>query len=78
MVMTGLHARDVVEAVKLATDARRIENGLSEPTPAYCLIANSSARAVGFILSTARRHKQWAVLRTDDPPCDPATARPAG
>jgi len=32
-------------------------------TPADYLIDNTSARAVSFILSTARRHHAWAGIR---------------
>jgi UDP-N-acetylglucosamine 2-epimerase len=62
IMMTGLDARDVVEAVRVAM-LTRLTHGISEVTPNDYLIENTSSRAVNFILSTARRHKSWAGLR---------------
>ena len=62
IVMTGLDAHDVAEAVRVAMLARLV-HGVSEITPNDYLIENTSSRAVNFILSTARRHKMWAGLR---------------
>lgn len=62
IIMTGLHAGDMVAAVEVAqSDARRV--GIDELTPQDYLIANTSQRAVNFILSTANRHHQWAGIR---------------
>jgi UDP-N-acetylglucosamine 2-epimerase len=63
IVMTDLDAHDVVEAVAVATKARRPEHGVSAVTPGDYLIENTSVRAVNFILSTSRRHKSWAGIR---------------
>lgn len=63
IIMTGLDAHDVVEAVTLARSTRRPEHGVSPLTPRDYLIENTSARVVNFILSTARRHQSWAGLR---------------
>ncbi|HEY5179516.1 MAG TPA: UDP-N-acetylglucosamine 2-epimerase [Dermatophilaceae bacterium] len=63
IVMTDLDAHDVVEAVTVATKARRPEHGVSTVTPGDYLIENTSVRAVNFILSTSRRHKSWAGIR---------------
>jgi UDP-N-acetylglucosamine 2-epimerase (non-hydrolysing) len=62
LVMTGLHAGDVVEAIRLLRsepDARRAPREI----PAEYQIANTSERAVRFIMSTARRHAGWAGIR---------------
>jgi UDP-N-acetylglucosamine 2-epimerase (non-hydrolysing) len=37
--------------------------GVTASTPDDYLIADTSQRAVNFILSTARRHAAWAGLR---------------
>lgn len=63
IIMTGLDAHDVVEAVKVAIAGEPARSGVSASTPADYLIDNTSPRAVNFILSTARRHKAWAGLR---------------
>jgi len=63
IIMTDLDAHDVVEAVTVATKARRPEHGVSTVTPGDYLIENTSVRAVNFILSTSRRHKSWAGIR---------------
>ncbi|QTE29016.1 non-hydrolyzing UDP-N-acetylglucosamine 2-epimerase [Pengzhenrongella sicca] len=69
IVMTGLDAGDVVAAVTLAIAATGAGpgSGVSERTPADYLITNTSQRTVSFILSTARRHRDWSGLR------DPST-----
>lgn len=64
ILMTGLHADDVVAAVKVAMDRPRKARGVSESTPDDYLVANTSERAVNFILSTARRHRAWSGLRS--------------
>jgi UDP-N-acetylglucosamine 2-epimerase (non-hydrolysing) len=58
ILMTGLDAGDVVQNVAAA---------MADPVkvvPAEYDIANTSQRAVGFILSTAHRHHQWAGIRS--------------
>ena len=63
IIMTGLDAHDVVEAVTVAMASKPTNNCMSAVTPNDYLIDNTSSRAVNFILSTARRHKSWAGLR---------------
>ncbi len=63
IVMTDLDTRDVVEAVAIAMKAGRSRQGVSSMTPDDYLIANTSVRAVNFILSTARRHHSWSGIR---------------
>jgi len=63
IVMTGLDAHDVVQAVKGAMANTPQEHGVGLVTPPDYLIENTSSRAVNFILSTARRHKSWTGLR---------------
>lgn len=62
IMMTGLDALDVVEAARTVlvedtNDSRR------DSTPHDYLIANTSARTVRFIMSTARRHHAWSGIR---------------
>jgi UDP-N-acetylglucosamine 2-epimerase len=65
IIMTGLDVSDVVEAVGVAAERPR---GLHSPDPALIpdeyQVTNTSERAVRFIMSTARRHAQWAGIRT--------------
>ncbi|MBZ4496666.1 non-hydrolyzing UDP-N-acetylglucosamine 2-epimerase [Dermacoccus sp. Tok2021] len=63
IVMTGLHAQDMVMAVRVAMDAGYQRDGVSDITPEDYLIDNCSQRAVNFILSTAHRHHEWAGIR---------------
>lgn len=63
ILMTGLHADDVVAAVGVAMAAGRTRDGVGHLTPDDYLVANTSERAVNFILSTARRHHAWAGIR---------------
>ncbi|HMM93619.1 UDP-N-acetylglucosamine 2-epimerase (non-hydrolyzing) [Phycicoccus sp.] len=63
ILMTGLDAHDVVEAVTVAMGAPRVRGEIGERTPEDYLIANTSERTVNFILSTARRHHDWAGIR---------------
>lgn len=62
ILMTGLDPRDVVAAVELAT-ATQGPRGVPHRTPDDYQVADTSLRTVAFILSTARRHKQWSGLR---------------
>ena len=64
ILMTGLDAHDVVEAVAVAMAADHSRDGVGHLTPDDYLIANTSERTVNFILSTARRHHAWAGIRT--------------
>jgi UDP-N-acetylglucosamine 2-epimerase (non-hydrolysing) len=59
IMMTGLDAHDVVEAVAVAMAAKRTQAHI----PGDYLIANTSERAVGFIMSTTRRHASWSGIR---------------
>ncbi len=63
IMMTGLHAEDVIAAVQVAMDSGYTRKGVSHLTPDDYLIENTSERAVKFILSTARRHEQWEGIR---------------
>lgn len=71
IIMTGLDARDVVEAVRVAMVAP-LKRGVSQRVPGDYEVTNTSERVVNFILSTARRHAAWAGLR----PASPAAAEP--
>jgi UDP-N-acetylglucosamine 2-epimerase (non-hydrolysing) len=57
IIMTGLDVEDVVDAVAVAID------GVRAPIPAGYDIDNPSQRTVNFIISTARRHHDWAGIR---------------
>ncbi len=59
IVMTGLDAEDVVDAIRLQLAFRNEESAL----PAGYEIKNTSSRVARFVLSTARRHPHWAGLR---------------
>lgn len=63
IMMTGLHADDVVAAVQVAMDSGYARDGVSHLTPDDYLIDNTSERTVKFILSTAHRHHQWEGIR---------------
>jgi len=64
IVMTGLDAHDVVEAVRFVMDDIGPRGPASGTRPADYQICNTSERVVKFILSTARRHRAWSGLRT--------------
>ncbi len=63
IMMTGLDRDDVVAAVGVAMAAGYRRDGVSNLTPDDYLIDDTSDRTVRFILSTTRRHKQWAGIR---------------
>lgn len=63
IIMTGLNAEDVVTAVGMAMSSGHERKGISNVTPDDYLVDNTSQRTVQFILSTARRHHQWAGIR---------------
>ncbi|QKE85631.1 UDP-N-acetylglucosamine 2-epimerase (non-hydrolyzing) [Arthrobacter sp. NEB 688] len=63
ILMTGLDAHDVVEAVAVAMASGHTRDGVGHLTPDDYLIDNTSERTVNFILSTARRHHAWAGIR---------------
>lgn len=65
ILMTGLHAADVVNAVDIAITGALKRDQASARIPEDYLIDNTSERTVNFIMSTAHRHHEWAGLRTD-------------
>jgi UDP-N-acetylglucosamine 2-epimerase len=60
IVMTGLDPAGVVEAVAFAI-AQHAGSGLA--CPADYQVRDTSRRVVSFILSTVRRHHEWAGIR---------------
>jgi UDP-N-acetylglucosamine 2-epimerase (non-hydrolysing) len=62
ILMSGLDVDDVIVAVSVA-NGRSTENRAPRSMPTGYEIADSSTRAVNFILSTAKRHHQWAGIR---------------
>jgi UDP-N-acetylglucosamine 2-epimerase (non-hydrolysing) len=60
IMMTGLHAPDVVAAIDAVGGVGGVQPAL---LPADYAIDNTSERAVRFIMSTARRHAAWSGLR---------------
>lgn len=63
IIMTGLNRDDVVDAIAVAMAAGQSRDGIGRLTPEDYLIDNTSERAVNFILSTARRNREWAGIR---------------
>jgi UDP-N-acetylglucosamine 2-epimerase len=59
IVMTGLNADDVVDAVSIQVGSASEERVL----PAGYEIADTSARTARFVVSTANRHSGWAGVR---------------
>ena len=62
ILMTGLDAANVVEAVRFAVS----DDDRASRVPDDYRIGDCSRRAVGFILSTHRRHHSWAGVRTGE------------
>lgn len=62
IMMTGLNADDVVAAVELTMATHHKSPSETVVPEDYC-ITNTSERTVKYILSTARRHHQWAGVR---------------
>ena len=60
ILMTGLDAANVVEAVRFAVS----DNDRASRVPDDYRIADCSRRAVGFILSTHARYESWLGIRT--------------
>ncbi|MEU4470477.1 UDP-N-acetylglucosamine 2-epimerase (non-hydrolyzing) [Micromonospora sp. NPDC023888] len=60
IIMTGLDPQGVVEAVEV-TVAQVAADGV--PCPADYQVPDTSRRVVDFILSTVRRHHDWAGIR---------------
>jgi UDP-N-acetylglucosamine 2-epimerase (non-hydrolysing) len=61
IITTGLEPSGVVEAV--ATTLDQAATGDSVPCPPEYRIADTSRRVTNFILSTVRRHHEWAGVR---------------
>lgn len=59
IIMTGLDPENVVEAVNVVIT----DQSAGQHVPADYAIDNCSERAVRFVLSTQRRHRQWLGLR---------------
>lgn len=62
IMMTGLDTDDMVAAVALVMADRGDAVGVSRLPDDYA-ICNTSERVVKFVLSTVRRHAQWAGIR---------------
>ncbi|GIJ77671.1 UDP-N-acetylglucosamine 2-epimerase (non-hydrolysing) [Micromonospora phaseoli] len=60
IIMTGLDPAGVVEAVRVVVD-QFVAHGV--PCPADYLLPDTSRRVVDFVLSTVRRHHDWAGIR---------------
>jgi UDP-N-acetylglucosamine 2-epimerase len=60
IIMTGLDPEGLIEAIGVAVGHA---NGEGVPCPDDYVIDNTSRRVVNFILSTARRHHDWAGIR---------------
>jgi UDP-N-acetylglucosamine 2-epimerase len=69
IMMTGLDPAGLVEATRVAVDQAGAEG---VRCPADYLVSDTSRRVVGFILSTVRRHHDWAGIR---PPLSTKRAR---
>lgn len=61
IILAGLDPPNVVEAVHTVVDQRKA--GETPDVPAEYQILNCSQRAVNFIVSAVRRHRQWAGIR---------------
>ncbi len=59
IVMTGLHADDVIAAIADHFSGRR----RAAVVPVDYTVDNTADRVCSFILSTARRHKAWSGIR---------------
>jgi UDP-N-acetylglucosamine 2-epimerase len=66
IIMTGLDPAGVIEAVEVAVSQA------PPPCPPEYRITNTSQRVVNFILSTVRRHHDWAGIRHARPDAEPA------
>ncbi len=60
IIMTGLDPQGVVEAVAVTVDQVAADG---VPCPADYQVPDTSRRVVDFILSTVRRHHDWAGIR---------------
>jgi UDP-N-acetylglucosamine 2-epimerase len=64
IIMTGLDPAGLLEATSVAIE-QATDDGV--PCPADYRITDTSRRVVNFILSTVRRHHEWAGVRTPAP-----------
>jgi UDP-N-acetyl-L-fucosamine synthase len=64
ILMTGLDPAGVVEAIAVAVEQAA---GSGVPCPADYRVTDTSRRVVHFILSTVRRHHEWAGVRRPVP-----------
>ena len=62
IIMTGLVADDVLQAVRIAVADGPVRSSL----PAGYEVTDTSNRVVRFIASTASRHHEWAGIRTGE------------
>jgi UDP-N-acetylglucosamine 2-epimerase len=72
IVMTGLHPGDLVQAVLVARDGGTYGPLFTEIPQEY-KVDNTAERVIRFILSTCRRHRSWAGIRSETdarPPSD--------
>jgi UDP-N-acetyl-L-fucosamine synthase len=60
IIMTGLESANLAEAIGAVTPQARPDRS---PCAADYLVADTSRRAVNYILSTVRRHHDWSGLR---------------
>lgn len=61
ILMTGLNSDDILSSIGVAME--QSQNLLPPSIPSGYEIGDASRRTVNFILSTARRHAQWAGVR---------------
>jgi UDP-N-acetylglucosamine 2-epimerase (non-hydrolysing) len=72
ILLTGLDPAGVLEAISVAVD-RAAEYGVPCPDD-YC-VPDTSHRVVNFLLSTVRRHREWAGIRVPAPTTEPGDDR---
>lgn len=63
IIMTGLDAHDVVEAVQVAMRDRASARRSPSGSPVDYSVDNTAERVVNFIMSTCRRSASWSGLR---------------
>lgn len=64
ILMTGLDPANVVEAVTIAVEQSAAQDVVC---PVDYRVGDTSRRVVNFIVSTVRRHHDWAGIRVPDP-----------
>jgi UDP-N-acetylglucosamine 2-epimerase len=74
IVMTGLHPGDLVQAVLVARDGGTYGPLFTEIPQEY-KVDNTAERVIRFILSTCRRHRSWAGIRSETDARPPADLR---